>query len=42
MPAEGLRSDLARRKAVKLLADSAVIVAPKADEAPAEEAKTEE
>ena len=42
LPAESIKSDLSYRKAVKLIADSAVPVAPKAGEEAAEEAKTEE
>ena len=42
LPADSMKSDLAYRKAVKLIADSAVPVAPEQAGAPAEEAKTEE
>ena len=42
LPVESIKSDLSYRKAVKLIADSAVPVAPKAEEEAAEEAKTEE
>lgn len=44
LPAESIQSDIRARKAVRLIADSAVPVAPKAaaEKAEAEEAKTEE